>query len=156
MENITVSKKRALSKDRALTFGRIQGRNPWPTDRKLQRGKDIIRYSLEYYGNWFPKKDISQKKGGQAIINNKDFNIESLHQIYKELVDIIGIDKTLKMYKNYKGLQVNFPKRLYDRDYVINQAIEADKKGQSLKHLAIKYDYSERWIREMILQKPIN
>ncbi len=60
------------------------------------------------------------------------------------------------MYKNYKGLQVNFPKRLYDRDYVINQAIEADKKGQSLKHLAIKYDYSERWIREMILQKPIN
>lgn len=103
------------------------------------------------------RRYIFNKEGGYIISHNKegkDLELESINEIYRELADLIGIDKALKIYKNYKGLQVNFPTRLYDRDYVINQAIEADEEGQSIKHLAVKYEYSERWIREIIQQKP--
>lgn len=78
--------------------------------------------------------------------------MESLNEIYRELAELIGIDKTIKIYNNYKGLQVNFPTRLYDREYIINQAIEASKNGKSTRDLAVQYGYSERWIRKMILE----
>ncbi len=81
----------------------------------------------------------------------KEINVESINEIYRELAELIGMEKTLKIYRNYKGLQVSFPTRLYDRKHVINQAIEANKKGKCIKHLAIKYEYSERWIREMLV-----
>lgn len=75
--------------------------------------------------------------------------MEELSEIYRDIAELIGIEETLKLYRNYKGLQVNFPTRLYDREYVIKQAIETKGVGKNIRGLAVKYGYSERWIREM-------
>lgn len=86
-------------------------------------------------------------------ISNREVKLEALNEVYREIAELIGIEKTLKLYRNYKGLQVNFPTRLYDKEYVIDQVIEAKKAGKNIRVLAVQYNYSERWIREMIQER---
>ncbi len=78
-------------------------------------------------------------------------SIESnnLNGIYKDIAENISLDVALLIYKNYKGLQVTFPVRLYDPQYVKRKVNEAGKDA-NFKELAIEYGYSERWIRKMI------
>lgn len=86
-------------------------------------------------------------------ISNREVKLEALNEVYREIAELIGIEKTLKLYRNYKGLQVNFPTRLYDKEYVIDQVIKAKEAGENIRVLAVKYNYSERWIREMIQER---
>ncbi|MCC5910070.1 MAG: Mor transcription activator family protein [Clostridiaceae bacterium] len=76
-----------------------------------------------------------------------DFN--HLNNVYKEIAEEFGIDIAKRFYENFKGLQVNFPTRFLNKDYVIQQ-IKREYDGSNLKQLALKYDYSERWIRVML------
>ena len=82
----------------------------------------------------------------------KDLELEALNDVYRELGELIGIDKAMKIYNNYKGLQVNFPTRLYEKEYVVKQALKEHKKGNDIRKIAVEYHYSERWIKEMIAQ----
>ena len=38
---------------------------------------------------------------------------ENYRGIYKEMVEVLGHDITIKVYENYKGQQITFPMRLY-------------------------------------------
>lgn len=38
---------------------------------------------------------------------------EDYRGIYKDMVEVLGYETTLKIYQNYKGQQITFPMRLY-------------------------------------------
>lgn len=40
---------------------------------------------------------------------------ESYSGVYKEMVEILGEEATLKIYENFRGQQVTFPMRLYSK-----------------------------------------
>ena len=77
----------------------------------------------------------------------KDLDI--YNSVYKELVEVVGIDAALKIYMRFKGQQITFPVRLYNPD-VIKQSVINEYNGENIHELAKKYDYSERCIRRMI------
>ncbi|OZV10853.1 hypothetical protein CIW83_18140 [Tissierella sp. P1] len=61
------------------------------------------------------------------------------------------MDIALMIFNHYKGLQITFPTRFLSSEYVKWQVCH-EYDGNNIKNLAIKYDYSERWIRNMIVQ----
>ena len=69
--------------------------------------------------------------------------------IYNDISETFGIDIAIQFYQTYKGMQISFPTRLFNPDYVKNQVpIEYD--GKNIKELAKKYGYSEKTIRRMV------
>ena len=69
--------------------------------------------------------------------------------IYNDISETFGVDIAIQMYQTYKGMQISFPTRLFNPDYVKNQVpIEYD--GKNIKELAKKYGYSEKTIRRMV------
>ncbi len=78
---------------------------------------------------------------------NKDLNV--YNSVYKELVEVVGIDATLKIYMRFKGQQITFPVRLYNPD-IIKENVINEFNGSNINELAKKYDYSERSIRRML------
>ena len=46
-------------------------------------------------------------------MNKSDYN-----GVYEELVELLGLENTLKIHKHFRGQQVNFPMRLYSKDYI--------------------------------------
>ena len=83
--------------------------------------------------------------------NNKS---ESLNGVYGTICEIIGVENTVKLYNQMKGSQINFPTRLYSKEYV---ALEAEKtydgSSDSLNKIATEYNYSERTIRQLLKKK---
>ena len=43
---------------------------------------------------------------------------ENYSGIYKDMVEVLGEEITLKIYENYRGQQVTFPMRLYSKSYI--------------------------------------
>ncbi|MGN1134387.1 MAG: Mor transcription activator family protein [Oscillospiraceae bacterium] len=78
-----------------------------------------------------------------------DDNCKCYNQIYQDLIELIGLECTLKIYSTYNGQQISLPKRLYSKEYV-EQKIQEEYDGTNIKQLAKKYSYTERWIRGKI------
>jgi len=71
------------------------------------------------------------------------------NSVYNDISESFGVDVAIQIYQTYKGMQITFPTRLFNPDYVKNQVpIEYD--GKNIKQLAKKYGYSEKTIRRMI------
>lgn len=71
------------------------------------------------------------------------------NSIYEEISEEFGFDIAIKMYQIYKGMQITFPTRLFNPEYVKKQ-IPIEYDGTNIKQLAKKYGYSEKTIRRMI------
>ena len=69
--------------------------------------------------------------------------------VYEEISEEFGFDVAIKMYQIYKGMQITFPTRLFNPEYVKNQ-IPIEYDGTNIKQLAKKYGYSEKTIRRMV------
>ena len=54
--------------------------------------------------------------GNTRYINSKS---EIYSGIYKDMVEVLGEEIVLKIYKNYRGQQVKFPMRLYSKKDII-------------------------------------
>lgn len=76
----------------------------------------------------------------------------SLNSIYRELVDIIGMENTEKLYAEFKGQQVSYPVKFHNKQFIYGE-IKKEFNGGNLKQLAAKYDYSERTIRRIVQSK---
>lgn len=72
-----------------------------------------------------------------------------MNNVYREIAEEFGIDIAKRFYNSFKGLQISFPVRLLKKEYVIEK-LKSEYDGSNLKELALKYGYSERWIRVMI------
>lgn len=92
----------------------------------------------------------SVKNKTAVPIKNKDY--EKLNSLYRDLADMVGYDNAVKLYDAYKGTQLTFPKKLYSREYITKCIID-EYDGTNIKDLSTKYDYSERWVRKILLKK---
>ena len=80
---------------------------------------------------------------------NEELNIDNWATIYKELADLIGTKNTLKIYNNYKGVDITFPMKLFTSRGFIN-VIHSQYNGTNARDIAQKYGYSTRHIYKLI------
>ncbi len=84
-------------------------------------------------------------------IDKKDKNSSTLNGVYETISDLIGFDNAVKLYENFRGSQVNFPTRLFSKDFVLQEALKVyDGTSESINLIAVKYGYSERTIRKLL------
>ena len=74
---------------------------------------------------------------------------ENYRGIYKDMVEVLGDEITLKVYENYKGQQVTFPMRLYSDKYVIDY-LDKNYNGKNLKQISRKLGYTCNWLQKVI------
>ena len=84
---------------------------------------------------------------GGIFISDKSCN--EFNGIYAELAEIMNDKIVEQIYRHYKGQQVSFPMRLYSKAY-IKEKILTEFNGKNYRELAQKYEYSERWVREIV------
>ncbi|MFD0896514.1 Mor transcription activator family protein [Loigolactobacillus binensis] len=75
--------------------------------------------------------------------------VTALHQSYKRLSEIIGVDAMLKVYNEYRGTQFQYPMRLYDRE-AVSKLICKEYDGSNLRELSQRYGYSQRWMKAQL------
>lgn len=74
---------------------------------------------------------------------------ELFNSIYNEISEEFGFDIAMRMYQIYKGMQITFPIRLFNPEYVKKQ-IPLEYNGNNVKQLAKKYGYSEKTVRRIL------
>ena len=76
-----------------------------------------------------------------------------LNGVYESISELIGFDNTVKIYENFCGSQINFPTRLFSKEFVLQEAIKTyDGTSESINKIAVKYGYSERTIRKFLVE----
>ncbi len=84
-------------------------------------------------------------------IEKKPTNTSTLNGVYEIMSELIGFDNVLKLYENFRGSQVNFPTRLFSKEFVLQEALRLyDGTSESINSIAVKYGYSERTIRKLL------
>ena len=76
-------------------------------------------------------------------------NSDKYSGIYKELVDLLGEEDTLKIYESFRGQQVTFPMRRYSKKYIKEYIIE-NYNGRNIKQLSKELGYTCNWIQQLI------
>ena len=74
---------------------------------------------------------------------------EKYRGIYKDMVEVLGHDITLKVYEQYKGQQVTFPMRIYSQEYVVEYLIK-NYNGKNLKQMSRELGYTCNWLQKII------
>lgn len=82
----------------------------------------------------------------------KEHASADLQGVYGEIAEVVGIDATIAIYEQFKGQQITFPTRLYNKSYV-QKEVNSRYDGTNLKLLAREFNYTERWIRDMICKE---
>lgn len=74
---------------------------------------------------------------------------ENYSGIYKDMVEILGEEITLKIYENYRGQQVTFPMRLYSKRYIV-EYLSKNYNGKNLKQISRQLGYTCNWLQQVI------
>lgn len=82
-------------------------------------------------------------------IDNKYLTSDCYNGSYKELIDLIGYENTMKIYESYAGQYITLPKKLYSDDY-IHQCIREEYNGTNAREIAKKYNYTYSWIMKLL------
>ena len=85
----------------------------------------------------------------EVVSMGGDSDLALFNAIYNDISERFGIDIAIHMYETYKGLQVTFPTRLFNPEYV-KAKIPLEYDGTNIKQLAKKYGYSEKSIRRIL------
>ncbi|MBS5886894.1 Mor transcription activator family protein [Clostridium sp.] len=75
-------------------------------------------------------------------------DISDFNGIYEELIELLGLEVTIKIHEYFKGQQVNFPMRLHSKTYVMKEL--QGKSVNDSKELAKKLRYTDSWIRKLL------
>lgn len=87
-------------------------------------------------------------------IDKKHMKSSTLNGVYETISELIGFDNAVKLYENFRGNQVNFPQKLFSKEFVLQEAIKAyDGTSKSINKIATKYNYSERTIRDWMKEQ---
>lgn len=86
-------------------------------------------------------------KGGEGEMVEK-VDVASLHHFYRGLSELVGVESMLKIYRQYKGMQMTIPTHLYDRNLAAKK-VRKEYNGRNQQELARKYGYSQKWIRQV-------
>lgn len=74
---------------------------------------------------------------------------ENYSGVYKEMIEILGEEATLKIYENFRGQQVTFPMRLHSKEYV-EQYIMKNYNGKNIREISRKVGYTCNWVQQVI------
>ncbi|MCR5255615.1 MAG: hypothetical protein K6D96_06745 [Acetatifactor sp.] len=98
-------------------------------------------------------KDIFKRDSLQLNIDEEVIDInnnpERYSGVYKDLAELVGDAATLKIWKNFSGLNITFPQKLYSIEFrkeFIMENMEIMKPFEMAKML----DLSERRVRQII------
>ena len=78
----------------------------------------------------------------------KGVDIEALNEIYRTLIDVVGLENAEKLYDHYRGQQLNFPVRLFNTDY-IKRTLAEEGEECDIKKMSRHLGCSERWIKKL-------
>ena len=78
--------------------------------------------------------------------------IEDLADVYKEIAHALDIDTAVAIYDLFRGQQIIFPQKLYNREYIYNY-VKENYNGHNTRELAKELGYSDRRIRQMLNEK---
>lgn len=81
---------------------------------------------------------------------------QGLNDTYQKLFDLVNEDADMfwEIFDEFKGLQVNFPIRIYNADKVAHMVIN-EYDGVNGQELAQRYGFSKRWVNEVIRKNRI-
>lgn len=78
-------------------------------------------------------------------------NSDELNGVYAVLNELVGYENVEKIFNHFKGSQVNFPTKLFSKEFVAREAMRCyDGTNDSINRIAVKYSYSERTIRKIM------
>ena len=97
-------------------------------------------------------KEILSEQWDVELLGD-DFN--GLNDVYREIADEIGIEKTIAIFNLFHGTQISFPNRLFSKEYT-HRAILKEYNGKNVLQLAQKYNYSERSIWRILRKRWVN
>ena len=83
---------------------------------------------------------------------NENVDVEALHSFYRGISELIGVEGMLKVFEQYRGMQVTIPIHLYDRHLAAAHVLQ-QYNGQNTYELANKYGYSQRWVVKVLKEK---
>ena len=116
----------------------------------MRNEKEILQGNLQMKIWNNNGKETSVKLNTEEV--DMSVNKEKYSQLYKELSELIGDAATLKLWENYQGLNISFPKKLYSNEYVRN--FVAENKGKmSTKDIAKSVGLSERRVRQILKEE---
>ena len=72
--------------------------------------------------------------------------------IYNDLLELLGEEAVQIVFKNMAGQQITFPKRLYTKEYVVQETKDITSSAE-LKKEALKYGYTERRLKQLIKEE---
>jgi Mor family transcriptional regulator len=75
---------------------------------------------------------------------------EALPEVYQEMADIIGVEKTVYLAQVYAGTSVYFPKLERALLTMRNQVIQREFDGANLRALARRWNLSVRHLRHIV------
>lgn len=96
------------------------------------------------------KNDSLQLNKDEEVIDINS-NPERYSGVYKELAELIGDSATMKIWKQFSGLNITFPQKLYSKEFreeFIRENMDLMKPAEIAKLLGL----SERRIRQIIVE----
>lgn len=88
-------------------------------------------------------------RGAIITMDPKTIKSEYLNNAYSELASLIGIDAVIKIHATYRGQQMFFPMDLFSKEFIRQQIIE-EYNGYNIKQIAVKYGYTEKWVKKIL------
>ncbi len=80
---------------------------------------------------------------------NENVDVDALHSFYRGVSELIGVEGMLKVFEQYRGMQITIPIHLYDRKLASKHVLERYD-GHNSYELANQYGYSQRWVIKVI------
>jgi hypothetical protein len=77
---------------------------------------------------------------------------DALAGCYPELVELIGCEATLKLFKYFRGCKIDCPKFFYKQDYIVELAIQVTDKRERAK-IAIASGYTANRLEALVCKR---
>ena len=114
-------------------------------------GTALFRFVRSVYSKISKKVCWCEERKKEDVFMKNLKNSKTLNGVYETMSEIIGFDNVVKLYDNFKGSQINFPTRLFSKEFVLQEALKSyDGTSESINLIATKYSYSERTIRKLL------
>ena len=79
---------------------------------------------------------------------------DNWHSVYADIANLVGEDNTIKIYRYFRGMNINFPMKLFTKKGLEN-IIKNEYNGSNVKDLARKYGYSMRHINRIVIDNKL-
>ena len=73
--------------------------------------------------------------------------LEAFNAHYKEIIEVIGMEATIKLHAAFSGRRILCVKQLYDIEYIVKLAVEK-KDNKYIERLVTATGYSYDWIKK--------